>query len=152
MPTVLIVHHTSSPSTQELLESAIAGASTDDIEGVDVVVRPALSATASDVLEADGFVLGTSVNIGYISGALKHFFDQIYYPTLQAKVGAPYAAYLHANNDAAGALRAIDAITAGLSWHKVATPVVSMGQPDRETKQQVWELAATVSAHVAGLV
>lgn len=152
MPRVLIVHHTASPSMQELLESATAGARTDDIGGVDVVVRPALSATATDVLEADGFVLGTPVNIGYISGALKHFFDQIYYPTLQAKTGAPWAAYLHANNDAAGALRALDAITTGLGWSKVAAPLVCLGHPDRAAKQEAWELAATVAAHVAGLV
>ncbi|MDR1998813.1 MAG: NAD(P)H-dependent oxidoreductase [Frankiaceae bacterium] len=151
MPLVLIVHHTASPAMQELLESAVAGAKTDDIGGVDVAVRPALAATASDVLAADGFVLGTPVNIGYISGALKHFFDQIYYPTLQAKAGAPWAGYLHANSDAAGALRALDAITAGLGWTKVAAPLVCLGAPDRAAKQQAWDLGATVAAHAAGL-
>jgi multimeric flavodoxin WrbA len=151
MGTVLVVHHTTSPSLQELLEAAIAGAGTDEIGGIEVVVRPALSATVSDVLAADGFVLGTPVNIGYISGALKHFFDQIYYPTLQAKIGAPFAAYLHAGSDAAGATRAIEAITTGLGWTKVAPPLVTMGAPDKAMRQQVWDLAATVAAHVAGL-
>ena len=152
MGTVLVVHHTTSPSLQELLEAAVAGAGTDQIEGVDVVVRPALGATTSDVLAADGFVLGTPVNIGYISGALKHFFDQIYYPALEAKRGAPFGAYLHANNDAAGAVRAIEAITTGLGWAKVSPPVVLMGAPDKAMREQVWELGATVSAHVAGIV
>lgn len=152
MPIVLIVHHTTSPALQELLEAAIAGAGTDELEGVSVVVRPALAATASDVLAADGFVLGTPVNIGYISGALKHFFDQIYYPTLQAKDGAPYGAYLHGNNDAAGAVRAIESITAGLSWAKAAAPVISTGAVDRAIREQVWEMAATVAAHAAGLL
>ncbi len=82
-----------------MLEAVLDGAQTDEIEGVDVRVQPALAATAVDVLAADAFLLGTSANIGYMSGALKHFFDQIYYPCLTAKVGAGYGVYIHGNSD-----------------------------------------------------
>ena len=88
MPRLLIVHHTPSPSLQAMLESAISGARTDEIEGVEVVIRPALTASPVDVLEADGYLLGTPANIGYMSGALKHFFDGIYYPCLEATQAA----------------------------------------------------------------
>ena len=77
MARLLIVHHTSSPSMQAMLEAVLAGAGHDDIEGVEVVTRPALTASAVDVLGADGYLLGTPANIGYMSGALKHFFDGI---------------------------------------------------------------------------
>ena len=41
MATLLIVHHTPSPALQEMLEAAISGARTDEIEGVEVVIgRP----------------------------------------------------------------------------------------------------------------
>ncbi|MGZ4717807.1 MAG: flavodoxin family protein, partial [Acidimicrobiales bacterium] len=80
MSTLLIVHHTPSPSTHALLDAVRAGATDPQIVGVEVVVRAALEATASDVLAADGYLLGTPANLGYMSGALKHFFDQIYYP------------------------------------------------------------------------
>src|SRR5919205_4239367 len=106
MSRLLVVHHTTSPALQELFEAVIAGTKADEIEGVEVVVRPALTATAVDVLEADGYLLGTPANIGYISGALKHFFDQIYYPCLEATVGRPFAAYVHGNLDQTGAVRA----------------------------------------------
>ena len=76
---LLIVHHTSSPSLQELLQAVIEGTHAEEIEGVETVVRPALAASVVDVLESDGFLLGTPANIGYMSGALKHFFDQVYY-------------------------------------------------------------------------
>jgi multimeric flavodoxin WrbA len=76
MPDLLVVHHTSSPSMQSMLESVLDGTKADGIDHVTVEVRPALAATATDVLAADGFILGTSANIGYMSGALKHFFDQ----------------------------------------------------------------------------
>jgi multimeric flavodoxin WrbA len=84
MPHLLVVHHTPSPAMQELLEAALEGLRADGLEAVETQVRPALGATTSDVLAADGFVLGTPANIGYMSGALKHFFDTVYYQCLQA--------------------------------------------------------------------
>jgi multimeric flavodoxin WrbA len=146
VPSLLVVHHTSSPSMQEMLEAVLAGARTDEIVGVDVVVRAALAATAVDVLAADGFVLGTSANIGYMSGALKHFFDQIYYPCLTAKVGAPYGSYLHGNSDTTGALRAIEAITKALGWQQAHTPAIALGRPSKEDLEACWDLGATVAA------
>jgi hypothetical protein len=59
MPRLLVVHHTPSPALQAMFEAAVSGARTDEIDGVEVVVRPALTAAAVDVLEADGYLLGT---------------------------------------------------------------------------------------------
>jgi multimeric flavodoxin WrbA len=149
MKRLLIVHHTVSPALQEMYEAVRAGATTDEIEGVEVIARPALTAAAVDVLEADGVVLGTPVNIGYISGALKHFFDQIYYPCLEATAGRPYAAYLHSGSDATGAVRAIDAITTGLRWRRIRPPLVVTGPPGRAELEQCWELGAIAAAELA---
>ncbi|MFG6298461.1 flavodoxin family protein, partial [Streptomyces rochei] len=46
MATLLIVHHTPSPNCQAMLESVVSGASDPEIEGVRVVRRAALAATA----------------------------------------------------------------------------------------------------------
>jgi multimeric flavodoxin WrbA len=129
-----------------LLEAALDGTRAEGLEDVDVVVRPALGATVSDVLAADGFVLGTPANIGYMSGALKHFFDGIYYPTLTAKTGAPYALYVHGNNDTTGAARAVESITQGLGWQRVATALEVVGAVGRQQTEAAWNLAATVAA------
>ena len=149
MPRLLIVHHTSSPALHAMFEAAMAGTTDPAIEGVDVVARPALGATATDVLEADGYLLGTPANIGYMSGALKHFFDQIYYPCLSTTVRRPYALYVHGNSDTTGAERAVEAIATGLQWRRVHTPVTVVGQPTRADLEACTELGATVAAGLA---
>src|SRR3954453_5292647 len=127
MPVLLVVHHTPSPAMQALLEAARAGAAL--VDGVDVVTRPALTAGAADLLAADAVLLGTPANLGYMSGALKHFFDTVYYPCLEAKVGMPYGMYVHGQNDTTGAVRSIEKATTGMKWRLVAEPVLVVGEP-----------------------
>ncbi|MEP7020898.1 MAG: NAD(P)H-dependent oxidoreductase [Pseudonocardiales bacterium] len=143
---LLVVHHTTSPALQELLEAVLDGTRADGLDGVEVVVRAALAATAVDVLAADGFVLGTPANIGYLSGAMKHFFDQVYYPCLTAKVGAPYGLYVHGNLDTTGAVRAAESITKGMGWQRVHEPVLVSGAPTKTDLEACWDLGATVAA------
>jgi NAD(P)H-dependent FMN reductase len=149
MTTLLIVHHTPSPALHALLDAVVSGATDDQIIGVDVVVRPALAATAIDVLEADAYMLGTPANLGYMSGALKHFFDQIYYPCLDATRNRPYALYVHGDNDATGALRAIETIVTGLKWRRVQQPLAVLGKPSSRDLDAAWELGAALAATIA---
>jgi multimeric flavodoxin WrbA len=146
MATLLIVHHTPSPAVHAMFEAVVAGASNDAIAGVEVITRPALVATVLDVLEADAYILGTPANFGYMSGALKHFFDQIYYPCLDATRRRPYGLYVHGNNDTAGAVRAVETLTTGLAWRRVQAPLTVTGAPDRADLDACWELGAAVSA------
>src|ERR1700734_77350 len=150
MGRLLIVHHTPSPAMQAMFESVAAGAGTDEIDGGEVVIRPALSAAATDVLEADGYLLGTPANIGYMSGALKHFFDGIYYPCLEATQRRPYALYVHGASDTGGAVRAVESITTGLRWRQVRPPALVTGTPGRQDLQDCWELGALLAAELAG--
>jgi NAD(P)H-dependent FMN reductase len=150
MAVLLIVHHTTSPALQAMFEAARAGASTDEVEGVEVAVRPALTASAVDVLAADGYLLGTPANIGYMSGALKHFFDGIYYPCLEATQRRPYALYVHGNSDTTGAVRAVESITSGLSWRRARPPLSVIGPPSAADLDNCWELGAVLAAELAG--
>ena len=148
MPTLLVVHHTPSPAMQAVLEAVRSGATDPQITGVDVVMRAALEANAADVLDADGYLLGTPANLGYMSGALKHFFDTVYYPCLEATVGLPYGVYVHGNDDTAGALTAIGKITGGMRWKQVAAPLSLVGAPGPADLDAVRELAATVAVQL----
>jgi multimeric flavodoxin WrbA len=146
MPTLLVVHHTPSPSTQALFEAVLAGATHPDVDGVTVVRRAALAATVPDVLEADGYLLGTPANLGSMSGALKHFFDTVYYPCLDATRGRPFGYWIHGNSDTAGTERQLLSITTGLGWVKAAAPVLATGEPGRETLAACTELGGTLAA------
>jgi NAD(P)H-dependent FMN reductase len=143
VPRLLVVHHTPSPALQAVLEAVKEGVAM--VEEAELVLRPALAAGAADLLESDGVLLGTPANIGYMSGALKHFFDTVYYPCLEATVGLPYGVYVHGNDDTAGALSAIDRITGALRWKQVAAPLSLTGSPGKDDLEAVRELAATVA-------
>ena len=146
MPRILVVHHTVSPPLDTLMRAVVDGATRPELPDVEVVTRPALTASAVDVLEADGYVLGTPANLGAMSGALKHFFDTVYYPCLEDTKGRPYALYVHGNNDTTGAVRGVEAITTGLRW-KQARPALSvLGQPAKEDLDELWELGASLAA------
>jgi hypothetical protein len=60
--TLLVVQHTPSPTTRELPEAVLAGANDPEIDGVDVVSRPALAAALPDMLDADGYLFGSTAN------------------------------------------------------------------------------------------
>jgi NAD(P)H-dependent FMN reductase len=148
MPRLLVVHHTPSPALQAVLEAVREGVALGAealAEEVELTVRPALSAGAADVLAADGILLGTPANIGYMSGALKHFFDTVYYPCLDATVGLPYGVYVHGNDDTSGALTSIERITGALRWKQVAAPLSLVGAPGKAELVACRELAATVA-------
>ncbi len=136
---------------QAMLEAVLAGARDPDLTGVEVEVRPALAATASDVLAAQGFLIGTPANIGYMSGALKHFFDQIYYPTLLARTGAPFGLWVHGASDTTGAVRSVHQVATGLGWRQVHDDVTVTGEVTRDVEESCYSLGGTVAAHVEEL-
>jgi multimeric flavodoxin WrbA len=146
--TLLVVHHTPSPFMQEMFEAVLSGATDPEIQGVDVVRRPALTVSPTDVLEADGYLLGSPANLGYMSGALKHAFDVCYYPCLDTTRGRPFGLYLHGNEGTEGAEKGVTAITTGLGWVKAAEYVLVSGKPSKDDLEACWELGASVAAQL----
>ncbi|HEX4901610.1 MAG TPA: NAD(P)H-dependent oxidoreductase [Acidimicrobiales bacterium] len=126
--------------------AVVEGGGADGLDDVEVVTAAALSCTAADVLAADGYVLVTPANLGTMAGALKHFFDTIYYPCLEETRGRPFGVAVHGNNDVDGALRDIGKITTGLGWRQVAEHVRVLDTPDGEARDACWNLGATVAA------
>jgi multimeric flavodoxin WrbA len=149
VPNLLVVWHSKTGGAQRLAEAVIQGAGDPAIEGVDVRAVRALDAAAADVRWADGIVLGTPANLGYMSGALKHFFDSIYYEVLDDTPGLPYALFVKGSTDADGAILAIEKIATGLQWKRVLPPLVVMTDVTEEHTDAAYELGATFAAALA---
>ena len=145
---LLVVTHSQTGGTQALTDALLAGARDGQIHGVQVVWRDALEATPEDVLASAAIVLGTPENFGYMSGALKHFFDTIYYPCLRETVGRPYAAIVHGASDTTGAVRSIEKIVTGLQWSAVGPALEVTGAPSSAARDAAYDLAATLGATV----
>ncbi|MEQ8797951.1 MAG: NAD(P)H-dependent oxidoreductase [Salinisphaeraceae bacterium] len=124
---LLIIAHAPSPNTERLAAALTEGASDAAIEGVCVRRAAPLQAEPDDVLNADAILLFTPENLGYMSGALKDFFDRTYYAVIDHKQGLPYALCVRAGSDGTGTCRAVDTITTGLRWRAVNEPLVCRG-------------------------
>ncbi len=143
---LLIVGHVPSPNTQALRDAVRRGAQHPDISGVTITVLSPFETGPDDVLAADGIILGTTENLGYMSGALKDFFDRCYYPVLEKKQGLPCLVYIRAGLDGTGTKRAIDSILAGLRWKLVQPPLICHGDWDEKFVGQCEELGMTLAA------
>ena len=150
---LLVVAHAPSPNTQRLVEAVLKGANHPDVEGVTARHVPPLEAGPDDVLAADAVILGTTENLGYMSGALKDFFDRIYYPCLEETQGLPYALYVRAGRDGTGTLRAVESITTGLRWQPAQEPLLCRGEFREVFVEQCEELGLYVAASLdAGIL
>jgi len=153
MKRLLIVAHAPSPNTLRLRESVEKGARNPDIEAVEVVVKAPLEAGPEDVLACDAIILGTTENLGYMSGALKDFFDRSYFPCLEKTQGLPFTFYIRAGHDGTGTRRAIDSITTGLRWKLIQEPLLCRGDYQPEFADQCEELGLFVAASLdAGII
>lgn len=143
---LLVVAHAPSANTQALVDAVLRGAGHPDLDSVSVRHVPPLQAVAEDVLAADAIILGTTENLGYMSGALKDFFDRVYYRVLEEKQGLPCALYIRAGHDGTGTRRAVQSIVTGLRWTWVQEPLVLRGEWQDDFLAQVEELGMAVAA------
>ena len=143
---LLIVSHTPSDNTQVMTDSILEGSTHPDIKGVGVRLTQPLKTQPEDVLGADAIILGTTENFGYMSGAMKDFFDRIYYPCLEKTESLPFAMFIRAGNDGLGACNSIERITKGLAWKQVQEPLICTGAWQASFKDQCKELGMTMAA------
>ena len=125
---LLIVAHTPSANTQLLAEAAFRGATHEDFNSIEVKLTQPLKTTEDDVLNCDAILLGTTENFGYMSGAMKDFFDRIYYPCLEHTEALPYSIFIRAGIDGSGTKQAMEKIITGLRWKPVHETLILQGE------------------------
>ncbi|THF66139.1 flavodoxin [Pseudothauera nasutitermitis] len=144
---LLLVYHTQSGNTGRLAKGVAEGARR--VAEVDTAVLRAFDAGVDDLLACDGLLLGTPENFGYMSGALKDFFDRTYYPCENRLTGLPYALFVSAGNDGRGAVREVGRIATGYGWKAAAEPLIVRGQPAEDDLRRCRELGEAMATGLA---
>lgn len=150
---LLIVAHVPSPNTMRLREAVLTGATKPEFAEVEVRTLTPFEASTDDVLWSEAIVLGTTENLGYMSGALKDFFDRTYYPCLDRTQGKPYALYIRGRHDGTGTRRGVESIVTGLRWRAVQAPLILRGDWQESFVAQCEELGTLMAASLdAGII
>ena len=144
MKHLLVIHHSQTGGTGKMTDAVLEGARRE--ESVEVRERAALKGTLEDLLWADGVIFGTPENFGTMSGALKFFFDETYYPA-QGKVRhLPYALFVKCQNDGTGAVREVERILRGYPMQAIAPALIARGDLTDEALDDCRDLGQTMAA------
>ncbi len=146
MKKIALIAHAPSENTQRMAQAVVRGCQHPELEEVQCQWVPPLQANAEQVKNCHGIILGTTENLGYMSGALKDFFDRIYYPCLESCQGKPVALYIRAGHDGTGTERAINSICSGLKWRFVLPTTLCQGQWQDNFIEQCETLGTTFAA------
>ncbi len=146
MANLLLVANCPSENTRKMWQAVYTGACHGDIEGVETRRCEPLEAGAEDVLWADGIILGTTENFGYMSGLIKDFLERIYYPCLEKTEGLPVAVYVKGGLDGQGAKTGVERILTGLKWKLVQPTLVFKGEYRDEFLDECEQLGTLMAA------
>ena len=116
-----LIWHSRTDAVRSLVTAMAQAASEYNVE---VIVLPAVHATAADVERADALIFACPENLASMTGAMKEFFDLNYYPLLGKINGKSYACVIAAGSDGMGAMRQIERIATGLRLKKVVESVL----------------------------
>jgi multimeric flavodoxin WrbA len=147
MKTLLIVFHTGGVKTAQMAEAVERGARSE--ESVRVVAKRCAEAGPDDVLAADGLILGTPENFGYMSGMMKDFLERIFYACEGKVEGRPWALFVGAGQDGSGAVSSVERIVTGLRLKKIGEPIVVVKALQPEQVAALEELGAAMAAGLA---
>jgi len=116
---------------------------------VNVIVKRCAEAGPEDVLAADGLILGTPENFGYMSGMMKDFLERVFYPCEGKVNGRPWALFVGAGQDGSGAATSVERIVLGLRLNKVHEPIIGLKDLTPDVLSNCEELGAAFAAGLA---
>ena len=146
MSKILIVSNLPSDNTVALQNAVVAGCIETGCMGDNLRVKTPWESCADDVLWCNGIVVGTTENFGYMSGAIKDFFERIYYPCLETTQALPVAVYVKGGLDGQGAKVSVEKILTGLRWKLIQPTLVMKGEFTDEFLVECKNLGMAMSA------
>ena len=147
MKKLSIVYHTQSKSTETLANYIYEGCLKEN--SVETHLLLAVEADASTLLSSNGVIFGTPENFGYMSGALKDFFDRTFYQVEEKNINIPYCTFVSAGNDGTGAVTSIERIVKGYPLIKVAEPLIIFGKQVNSNKKKCVDFGHGMAAGLA---
>lgn len=126
-----------------MADAVLTGART--CKQINVKIVDPLNTSIQIVKNADAIIIGSPENFGYMSGAIKFFFEEIYYECLNTSRGLAYALFIAADNDGMGAISSIERIVTGLGWKSVAEPIIARNGITDNTLESCKELGMMLS-------
>ena len=147
MKTLLIVFHTHGVKTARMAEAVERGARGEG--GVNVIVKRCADAGPQDLLAADGLILGTPENFGYMSGMMKDFLERVFYACEGKVNGRPWALFVGAGQDGSGAVGSVERIVAGLRLEKKSEPIIGLKELTPEILEKCEQLGMAFAAGLA---
>ena len=147
MKRLLIIYHSQGGATQRLAQAALRGAKSE--EGVETKLLRAFDAGIDDLLGCNALLIGTPENLGYMSGAIKDFFDRTFYPAQDRVDNLPYALFVSAGNDGTNTVTQVERIALGYKFRRVAEAIIVRGEPTEEDIARCAELGQTLAASLA---
>jgi len=143
MAKILVVYHSQTGNTEKMAAAVAEGATS--VEHTELSLKRASDATLHDLLWCDGIAIGTPENFGYMSGAMKDFFDRTFYPAQGKIFKKPYVIFISAGNDGTGAQNSVERIARGYPLKRVYDPVIAKGEVTDEILDQCRELGQTLA-------
>src|SRR5882724_3041100 len=147
MKRLLIVYHTQGVRTEQMAQAVLRGAR--QLDDVETIAKRAFEAGVDDLVAANGIIFGTPENFGYMSGAIKDFFDRVFYPAQGKVEGLPYAIFVAAGNDGTGAVSSIERIVRGFPLKKVYEPIIAREITTSEILAKCEEMGMTLAAGIS---
>jgi hypothetical protein len=148
---LVVVFQSRSGGTRRLVDAAERGAllaigQAAETPGIELEVRHAFDATPNDIIGASAVLIATPANFGYMSGAMKDFFERIYHPCLEVTAAMPYAMIVKGDTDVDGAAASVERIATGMRWREVLPRLCVVGEVTEEHLEAAHELGATLAA------
>ena len=143
---ILFIDHSPSPNTLRLSDAAFSIMKKNS--DIAIIRKKPVDVDAANIQAANGILIATTENIGYMAGLTKDVFDRCYNDLLDVTAGKPVGIYIRAGLDGTGPRKAIEMILTGLRWRLMSDILICHGDWNDDFIASVETLALGLALQV----